>query len=67
MILNNQLCLYFTVSSYLDFCRESLYYAIPGSIPSPNRHACTNASDQPARLELRKSGARVRCCSRSCC
>lgn len=52
MILNNQLCVYFTVSSYLDFCRESFYYAIPGSIPSPNRNACTEASDQASRLEL---------------
>jgi|SRR5882762_2296818 len=53
MILDYQLCVYFTVSSCLDFCRESFYYAIPGSIPSPNRHACTNASDQAARLESR--------------
>jgi hypothetical protein len=53
MILDHQLCVYLTVSSYIDFCRESFYYTVPGSIPSPNRHACTNASDQAARLELR--------------
>ena len=53
MILDYELCVYFTVSSQLDFCRESIYYPLPGSIPSPNRHPCTNASDQAARLELR--------------
>jgi hypothetical protein len=52
MILDYELCVNFTPSSQLDFRCELLYYTFPGSIPSPNRHPCTNACNQAARLKL---------------
>jgi hypothetical protein len=53
VILDYKLCVYFAMSSQVDFSRKSIYYTLPRSIPSPDRNACPSASNKSACSQLR--------------